>query len=68
MRERNPNDLSVRMFLHGITQNDVAQELGVTRSAVGMMLNGKRGTSDPEATLEKLSNAVDAIIDRRKSA
>ena len=68
MRERSANDLAVRMYIHGITQSEVAKELGVTRSAVGLMLNGKRGASNPEATLEKLSNAVDAIIDRRQSA
>ena len=68
MRERQANDLAVRMYMHGITQADVAKELGVTRASVGYMLNGKRGTRDPEGTLEKLSNAVDAIIDRRKSA
>lgn len=68
MRERCTNDLAVRMYIHGVTQDDVAKELGVTRAAVGMMLNGKRGTRDPEGTMEKLTNAVNAIIDRRKSA
>lgn len=68
MRERCTNDLAVRMFLHNISQQDVAEELGVSRASVGYMLNGKRGTRDPEATLEKLSNAIEAIIARRKSA
>ncbi|MBR2319502.1 MAG: helix-turn-helix transcriptional regulator [Clostridia bacterium] len=68
LRERRVNDLAVRMYMHGISQQDVADEMGVSRSSVSLMLNGKRGASDPAGTLEKLSNAVDAIIDRRKSA
>lgn len=68
LRERNVNDLAVRMYMHGISQQDVADEMGVHRSSVSLTLNGKRGTKDPEAALAKISNAIDAILARRRSA
>ena len=34
LRERNVNDLAVRMYMHGISQQDVADEMGVSRSSV----------------------------------
>lgn len=45
-----------------ITRADVAEELGVTKAYVTMLLNGSRKTLDAQ---EKITSAVDAIIARR---
>lgn len=68
LRERAVNDLAVRMFMHRISQQEVADEMGVNRSSVSLTLSGKRGKRDPDAALAKISEAIDAIIARRRSA
>jgi predicted transcriptional regulator len=52
------------MHNNGVTNADVAEELGVTKAYVSMILNGARKPKDAKRRLEA---AVDAIIDRRNS-
>ena len=68
LRERDPNDLAVRMFIHGITQAEVAEVLGVSRTLVGYILSGKRVHANPDAKLDQVSDAIDEIIARRQGA
>lgn len=51
-----------KMHMHNIYQTDVAKELGVSRTYVGLILSGGREPADGRERLEK---AVDAIIARR---
>lgn len=53
-----------KMHNNGVTNADVAEELGVTKAYVSMILNGARKPKDAKRRLEA---AVDAIIDRRNS-
>lgn len=52
-----------KMHVHEITYDEVAAELGVTRSYVSMLLNGHRKPLD---TRKRLEAAVDAVIAKRK--
>lgn len=52
-----------KMHVHEITYDEVAAELGVTRSYVSMLLNGHRKPPDARKHLEA---AVDAVIAKRK--
>lgn len=51
-----------KMHMHNIYQTDVAKELGMSRTYVGLILSGDR---EPAGGREKLEKAVDAIIARR---
>lgn len=53
-----------KMHNNGVTVSDVAQELGVTKAYVSMILNCVRKPADAQARLE---SAVDAIIIRRST-
>ena len=55
-------DLVGKMHCNRIMFEDLANELGITRAYVSMILNGKK---DPKGMQEKMENAVDAIIQRR---
>ena len=63
MREKWTGRLVGRMHNEEITRNELANELGVRKSYVSMILNGDRKPSDAQQRLEA---AVDAIIERRK--
>lgn len=52
------------MHNNEITRQDLANELGVQKSYISMILNGDRKPPDAQKRLEA---GVDAIIDRRKS-
>ena len=52
-----------KMHNHSISNADVAEELGVTKAYVSMILNGARKPKDAKRRLEA---AVDAIIERRQ--
>lgn len=53
-----------KMHMHSIYQTDIARELGVSRTYVGLILSGER---EPPDAQKKLEGAVDAIIARRKA-
>ena len=54
-----------KMHNHRISNNDLAAELGVTKSYISMIFSGARS---PAGAREKLEAAVAAIIERRQSA
>ena len=64
MREKWTGRLIGRMHNAEITRQDLANELGVRKSYISMILNGDRKPPDAQKRLE---TGVDAIIDRRKS-
>jgi transcriptional regulator with XRE-family HTH domain len=47
-----------------IKAEDIASELGVTAAYISMILNGKR---NPPGAKERIEQAVNAIIEKRKS-
>lgn len=64
MPEKWTGRLIGKMHNEGITQEDVAAEMGVTKSYISMILNGSR---KPDGARSRLEGAVDAIIERRNS-
>lgn len=52
-----------KMHNNGVSNADLAAELGITKAYVSMILNGARKPPDAKSRLEA---AVDAIIARRK--
>ena len=64
MVEKWTGKLIGKMHNNRVSLTDVAQELGVTKAYVSMILNGTR--KPPEAQ-RRLETAVDAIIARKKS-
>lgn len=53
-----------KMHNERITYDELAEELGVSKPYVGMILNGKR---NPPGAKERLEQAVDAIVEKRKA-
>ena len=51
-----------RMHNERITYDELAKELGVTKSYVSMILNGRRAPND---ACERMNGAVDCIIQKR---
>ena len=63
MPEKWTGDVVKKMHLQGITQDDIAEEMGVTKSYVCAILNGRRKPPDAKA---RIKDALDRIIERRK--
>lgn len=53
-----------KMHNERVTYEELANELGVTRSYVSMILNGKRS---PGGIRQRMEDAVDRLIDRRRA-
>lgn len=51
-----------KMHNERITYEELANELGVTRSYVSMILNGKRS---PGGIRQRMEEAVDRLVERR---
>lgn len=64
MPEKWTGELVGRMHNEGITFKDLADEIGVKRPYVSMLLNSKR---KPNGARERLEAAVDEIIKRKKA-
>ena len=52
-----------RMHNSGITYDDVAAEMGVTKSYISMILNGKR---KPSGICDRMAQAVENIRNRKE--
>jgi len=63
MIEKWCGDLVGKMFRNKVTRQDLADELGVTKQYVSMLLNGERTT---EGARERLENAYNTILEKRK--
>lgn len=64
MREKWTGRLVGKMHNEEITRNDLAEELGVNKAYISMILNCDR---KPPGIQQRLEAAVDAIIERRKT-
>nr|DAH72556.1 MAG TPA: Helix-turn-helix XRE-family like protein [Caudoviricetes sp.] len=62
MPEKWTGELIGKMHNEQITYTELAKEMGVNKSYVGMLLNGRR---NPPGTQKRMEDAVDAIIARR---
>ncbi len=65
MPEKWTGRLVGKMHNEKITLEDVAEELGVTRSYVSMILNGAR---KPDGIRERMEAAVSSIIKKRQTS
>lgn len=65
MPETWTGNLIGKMHNKGITYDDLAAELGVTKSYVSMILNGKR---KPPEIRRRMETAVSNIIQRKSSS
>lgn len=63
MKDKWTGRLVGKMHNEEITRNELADELGVKKSYISMILNCDRKPPDAQKRLE---TAVDAIIERRK--
>lgn len=64
MLESWTGNLVGKMHVNRVSMDAVAQELGVTKAYVSMILNGAR---NPANARERLETAVDAIIARKNA-
>jgi predicted transcriptional regulator len=64
MPEKWTGNLVGRMHNENITFENLANELGVTKAYVSMVLNGKR---KPNNIRKRMESAVDSIILKRRS-
>lgn len=65
MPEKWTGRLIGQMHNEKVTYDDLAKELGVTKSYISMILNGAR---KPEGARERMESAVAAIVQRKKGA
>lgn len=54
-----------RMHNERVTYDEIAEEMGVTKSYISMILNGSR---KPEGVRERMEAAFAAVIEKRKGA
>lgn len=52
-----------KMHIHGISQSELAEEIGIRRDYLCKVLNGKE---NPKGARERIEEAIKKIIDRRK--
>lgn len=62
MPEAWTGNLIGKMHNKGITYDDLAEEMGVTKSYISMILNGKR---KPPGIRVRMDTAVNTIVQRR---
>jgi len=62
VKEKWTGDLIGKMHVHEVTYDDLAAELGYTKSYVSMILNGSRKPADAK---EKLQEAFSNILKKR---
>lgn len=62
MPEAWTGNLIGKMHNKGITYDDLAEEMGVTKSYISMILNGKR---KPPGIRGRMDTAVNTIVQRR---
>lgn len=64
MPEKWTGRLIGKMHNEKVTYDDLANELGVTKSYVSMILNGAR---KPDGIKERMEAAVCAVVEKRKA-
>ena len=63
MPEKWTGRLVGKMHNERVTGDELAEEMGISKSYVSMILNGKR---KPDGIRERMETAFDAVIQRRK--
>lgn len=64
MPEAWTGNLIGRMHNKGVTYDELADEMGVTKSYISMILNGRR---KPPGIRKRMESSLDAVIRRRSS-
>lgn len=64
MPEKWTGRLIGKMHNERVTFEELAKELGVTKSYISMLLNGKR---KPEGIQKRMETALDAILQKRSA-
>lgn len=64
VKEKWTGDLIGNMHVHEVTYDELAAELGITKSYVSMILNGSR---TPANAKERLQEAYSRILEKRKA-
>lgn len=64
MKDKWTGDLIGKMHIHEVTYDDLANELGVTKAYISMILNGSR---TPETAKERLQGAFQRVLEKRKT-
>lgn len=54
-------DFVGRMHRHKVTITQIAQEMGVTREYLSMILNGHR---EPQGIEKRLNDALDSVVEK----
>lgn len=62
MNEKWTGNLVGKMHNEGVTYQDIADEMAVTKSYISMILNGSR---KPKGIRERMENAFAAVVERR---
>ena len=57
-------DFVGRMHQHRITKTQLAQEMGVTREYLSMILNGHR---EPNGIEQRLNDALDDLVEKQQN-
>ena len=57
-------DVVGRMHRHRITITQIAQEMGVTREYLSMILNGHR---EPPEIEKRMNDALDSVIEKNRT-
>ena len=63
MPEKWTGRLVGKMHNERVTYDDLAKEMGVTKSYISMILNGARKTKGIQ---ERMENAFEAVVNKRK--
>lgn len=64
MLEKWTGNLIGKMHNERITYDDLAEEMGVTRAYVSMVLNGAR---KPKGIKERMESAFNAVLERKRT-
>lgn len=60
--EKWTGDVVSKMHIYRVTCQEIADEMGVTKGYISMILNGRR---KPEGIRQRVESAVDEIISRK---
>lgn len=64
MKEKWTGDLIGKMHVNDVTYDDLANELGISKGYISMILNGNRTPADAK---ERMQAALERILEKRKS-
>lgn len=65
MNEKWTGNLIGKMHNEGVTYQDIANEMSVTKSYISMILNGSR---KPKDIKKRMEDAFESVVEKRNSA